>query len=93
MEIVRFGRREKGQVVARVRVEGGEDGQAEPEPRGGQVRAQQEHAQERRHQVREDVLHRVAVDGRHCDRRRPLVVFLVDQLVQVPVVQQPEHCV
>jgi hypothetical protein len=37
------------------------------------------------------VLDGVAVDGRHRDRRRPLVVLLVDQLVQVPVVQQPEE--
>jgi hypothetical protein len=39
VEVMRFWRREEGQVVAGVRVEGGEDGQAEPEPRGGQVRA------------------------------------------------------
>lgn len=80
---MRLRRREEGQMVARVGVERGQDGQGEPEPGRGHVRAHDQHAQERGQQVREDVFQRVAIDGGHGDGGRPLVVLLVDVLVQV----------
>ena len=38
------------------------------------------------------MLQRVAVDARQCNRGSPFVVFLVDVLVQVAVVQQSNKC-
>lgn len=71
-------------MEAGVGVQGGEDGDGEPEPRGGGVAPQQKGPQERREEVGEDVLHRVAVDGGDGDGGGPLVVALVDVLVEAP---------
>lgn len=50
------------------------------------MRTHYENSQERWHQIGEDVLDGVAVNGGHSDRCRPLVVLLVDVLVEVSAV-------
>lgn len=88
MKIVGLGTGKEGQMVARVGVEGGEDGQSEPQPGGGHMAAHEKDAQEGRQQIAEDVLNGMAIDGRHRNGGRPLVMLLVDVLVNVLVMQQ-----
>lgn len=84
-----LGRREEGEVEPGVCVERGEDGDGEPQPGRGCVRAEEQGAQEGREEVGEDVLHRVAVDGGDGDGGGPLVVALVDVLVEAAGVEEP----
>lgn len=50
--------------------------------------AHEKDAQEGRQQVAKDVLNGMAIDGRHRDGGRPLMMLLMDVLVDVLVVQQ-----
>lgn len=70
-------------MVAGVGVESGDDSDGEPQVGRGDVGADKEHTQERRQQVAEHVLHRVTVDGSHGHRGSPLMVPLVNVLVQL----------
>lgn len=88
MKIMGLGAGKEGQMVAGVGVEGGEDGQGEPEPGGGHVTAHEKDAHEGGQQVAEDVLDGMAIDRRDRDGGRPLVVLLVDVLVDVLVVEE-----
>ena len=89
MKVVSLGRGEERQVVSAVCVERRERRQGEPQPGGRHMRAQQYDAHERWYQVRAYVLERVAIDRGDRDWRRPLVMLLVDVLVEVAVVEQP----
>ena len=89
--VVGLGRREEGEVVARVGDAGGCQRQAKPEPGGADVRPHEEWAHDGGQQVREDVLHGVGVETDDANRGRPLVVLLVDVLVQARVVQHSER--
>jgi len=71
-----------------VAVQGLEDRVAEPEPDGDGVRAEQNCSHSHRHQVGENMLDGVAVDGHHCNRRSPLVVLLVNVFVQPFIVHK-----
>lgn len=93
MKVVCLGRREERQMVARVRVQGRQYGQREPQPGRGHVRAQQEHPEERWQQVAADVLQGMTVDGGDGHGRRPLVVLLVYVPVEVAIVEQPVRVV
>ena len=84
-----LGRGEEGEVVATVSHRGGHEGQGEPHPGGGQMGAQQQRPNSRWDQVGQNVLHGVGVDGHYADRGGPLVMALVDPLVEARVVQQP----
>lgn len=42
-----------------------------------------------RNQIRKNMLHWVAVDGRHCNGGSPFVVLFMDVLVNVFAVQEP----
>ena len=86
-----LGRREEGEVVARVGDAGGRQRQAKPEPGGADVGPHEEWAHDGGQQVREDVLHGVGVQADDADRGRPLMVLLVDVLVQARVVQHSER--
>ena len=55
-----------------------------------QVWSHDEWAHGYREQVADDVFYRVGVQGHDADGRRPLMVHLVDVLVQSGVMQQPE---
>lgn len=88
MEIVRLRTGEERQMVPGVGVQRRQNDQRKPQPGDRHVTAQHEDSQKRRHQVAENVLDRMAVDGGDGDRGRPLVVLLVDVLVDVSVVQK-----
>ena len=87
--VVRLGRHHERQVVAAVVVQRHHDDAAQPQPRRGQVRIQQDDADRRRQQVGHQVFQRVAVNGHERHRRRPLVVLLVDVLVDHRMVEHP----
>lgn len=89
MEVVSLGWGEEGPVVAGVGVESRDDGDGEPQVGSSDVGPDDEHSEERRQEVTEHVLHWVAVDGGHGHWRSPLVVSLVNVLVQLSPVQQP----
>lgn len=89
MEIVGLRAGKKGQMVARMGVEGAQNGQSEPEPRRGHVRPHNKYPQERGHQVGENVLNGVAIDGGHGDGCRPFMVLLVNVLVDMFAVEEP----
>lgn len=89
MVVVGLGRREEGQVVPAVGVDGAEVGEAAPQPDRGRVRAQEYRPEDDRSDVGDDVLHGVRVQGGHRDGALPLVVPLVEMLVQQAVVEQP----
>lgn len=93
MKVVGLGRREERQMIARVSVQGGQYGQAEPKPGRSHVRTEQEHPEEGWQQVGTYVFQGMTVDGRHGHRSRPLVVLLVDVLVEVSIVEQPVRVV
>jgi len=88
--VVELGRLDQRQVVARVRVDGVENGVGEPKPRRHRVRTENTRPQDHREHVGENVLDGVRVHGHDGDRRRPLVVLLVHVLVHKLVVQHPE---
>ena len=69
---------------------GVEDGHTVPQDGHGEVGPHDQRTGKDRHEVHEHVLQRVAVHGDYSDRCRPLVVCLVDVLVEEPVVAQPE---
>lgn len=87
--VVGLRRREEGQVVPGVGVDGAEVGEAAPEPEHGRVRAQEDRPDDDGGDVGDDVLEGVRVQGRHRDGALPLVVPLVEVLVQQAVVEQP----
>jgi len=88
VKVVCLGTGKERQVVAGVGIQRGQDGQGEPQPRGGHMAAHQKDAEEGRQKVAEDVLNGMAIDGRHRDGGRPFVMLLVYILVDVFVVQQ-----
>ena len=87
--VVGLGRGEEGEVVSTVSHSSGHEGQGEPHPGGGQVGAQQQRPNGWGNQVGQDVLHRVSVDGHDANGGSPLMVALVDVLVETRVVEQP----
>ena len=86
-----LGRRQEGEVVAAVGDAGRAEGEREPQPGGADVRAHDERAKHRRQDVGHDVLDRVRIDANDADRCRPLMVLLVDVLVEARVVQESAH--
>ena len=89
VEVVCLGRGEEWEVVAAVRVAGRHERETEPEPGSRDVRAKQQRAECGRNQVADHVFDRVCVHGSNPDRRRPLVVHLVNVFVQEAVMKQP----
>lgn len=89
MKIVSLWTGKEGQMIARVCIESGKNGQREPHPGGGHMTAHDEDAQEGRQQIAEDMFNGMTVDGRNGNGSRPLVVLLVDVLVDAFIVQQP----
>lgn len=83
---MRLGTGKERQMIAGVGVECWKDGQGEPQPRGGHMAAHEKDAQKGRQQVAKDVLNGMAIDGRHRDGGRPLMMLLMDVLVDVLVV-------
>lgn len=81
VKVVELGRDSEWQVVARVIAEGDGNCQNEPKTAGGDVWAQEERSEQDGEQVGQKVLHWVAVNGHHGDRRGPLVMLLMDVLV------------
>ena len=61
-----------------------------PQPGYSQVRASNDWSTQHRGQVHHIVLSRVAVDGDYTNRSCPLMVCLVNELVETRVVEQPE---
>ena len=78
-------------MVATVRDGGGDESEAEPEPGGSDVRAEQERAERGWDQVANDMFDGVRVHRTNSDGRRPLVMNFVDVLVQISVVKQPKN--
>ena len=66
----------------------GDESKNEEQQSGSKVRAHHEWSQDRRQHVTEDVLNRMCIDRRDADRRRPLVMHLVNATVQVRNVKQ-----
>jgi hypothetical protein len=91
VKVVGFGRREEGEMVTGVRVQGRQQRQSEPEPGRGDVGAHNEHPQEGGQKVGEEMLDRVAVDCGDGDGGGPFVVLLVDDLVEVAIVEESER--
>ena len=75
-------------MVAAVGNSGGHEGQGKPHPGSGQVGPQQQGTQGRWQQVGHHMLHRVGIDGHDANRSSPLVVALVDVLVDAGMVKQ-----
>ena len=87
--VVCLGGRHEGQVVATVSHRGVQDDQEVPQPDHGEVRPHDDWSHTDRHQVREEVLQRVGINGHDADRSGPLVMSLVDVFVQQRMVSQP----
>lgn len=77
-------------MVAAVRVDGGGLGQHNPHREGSDMRAHDQRAQHDGEGVGEDVLDGMGVDGYHADGRGPLMVLLVNVLVESGMVGQSE---
>ena len=88
VEIVRLGRRQEREVISAVWDGRRDERQDKEEQSGGKVRAHEQRAKYGRQHVAEHVLHGMCVDRRDTDRRRPLVVHLVDAAIQVRMVEQ-----
>ncbi len=76
-----------GQLIATVQVDTLEDNIADPKVGHQVVAAHHRRPQENRQQILPQVLHGMAVNGRQRHRRLPLVVHLVDVLVDGRVVK------
>ncbi len=80
-------------VIARVVVQRDKVHQHQPEADGAPVAAHHQRPQQHRHQIGQQVLRRVAVDGGDGDRSLPVVVHLVHVPVEAAPVQQPVQVV
>ena len=80
-------REHEGEVVSGVGGDGGDQGEAVPEPGRHQVAAQHQGTQRHGEQVRERVLQGVRVQGSEAQGRAPLVVDLVHGRVKGGAVQ------
>lgn len=80
-------------MVATVGDGSGDERDGEPHDRRCNVRPGEQRPGDRRHHVAEDVLNRVSVDRRYSDRRRPLVVHLVDVPVEEWMVEKSTDAV
>ena len=89
VEVVALWGGEEGEVVATVGHGGVEDGQAVPEEGHGEVGTHDQRSGTDGHEVDPQVLQRVAVDGDNSHGGRPLVMGLVDPLVEQSMVAQP----
>ena len=89
MEIMCFGRRQERKVISTVRDSRGDECQDKEEQRRGKVRAHKQRSEHRWQHVTEDMLHRMSIDGRHTNRRRPLMMHLVNATIQIWIVKQP----
>ena len=78
---------QEGEVVARVVDGGADDDQGEPQPRHGEVRAHEQRAPHYGSQVDHIVLQRVTVDGGDANWGGPLVVRLMNVLVETRMVE------
>ena len=81
--------REEGQVVSTVRNSSVKHSHRVPEPGHREVRAHEERTKPHRPNIRQDVLNRVGVDWDYPSRGGPLVVDLVDVLVELWMVKEP----
>ena len=79
----------EGQVVARVVEHGHNVDHEVVQPEDAQMGPHHQRANEDATQVAKDVLHGVCIRAGDADRGSPLVVGLVDMLVQAVVMQQP----
>ena len=82
-----FGGGEKGKVVAAVGVGGVQDGQKVPQPGNGQVGAHDQRTRKHWEEAGNVVLHWMGVHGSDSNRGRPLMVDLVEVLVETGVVE------
>ena len=80
---------QEGEVVASVRHCRGEDCQEVPQPDDREVRPHQDGTQSNGSQVDHIVLQRVTVDGGDANWGGPLVVRLMDVLVETRMVTKP----
>mmetsp|Transcript_8104 Transcript_8104/g.16208 ORF Transcript_8104/g.16208 Transcript_8104/m.16208 type:complete len:225 (-) Transcript_8104:215-889(-) len=87
VEVVELGGRKERKVVARVHLNSNEDGDEEPEPVTHNVRAHEPRPGHQGKKVGGDVLNRVSVYGHKADGGGPLVVLLVEVLVE----ERPVH--
>ena len=81
-------RGEEGQVVAAVVHQHVDSGQEDPQPDGGRVGAQQDGTHHDGHHVDKEVLHGMGVGSGDGDGTLPLMMLLVDVLVEEAVVAQ-----
>lgn len=87
MIVVKLGRRHEGNMITRVRIKRFERHQNDPEPRRKKVRSKQLRPDQNRQNIRHQMLKRMTISGRDGDRRRPLVMPFVPELVNAWVVE------
>lgn len=80
----------EGKVISTVGDGGRHDGQRKPHDRRGNVRSHEERSNNWRQKITNDMFDWMGVDGRHANRRRPFVVFLMNMAIEPRMVQQPE---
>lgn len=81
-------RRQEWEMVATVRDCSRHQSQSKPHPGCGDVRSQEDGPKDRRQQVTQNVLHRMGIDGCHSNRSSPLVVHLVNTLIEKRLMEQ-----
>lgn len=89
MEVMSLRWWEEWQMISTMGIKGAEDGEADPEPDSSNVWAKDQRAKEYRREVGTDVLQWVGIDSCDGNGALPLVVHLVEVLVEQPVVEQP----
>lgn len=75
-------------MVATVGDDGDDEDQRKPNGDGGQVGSHDDGTHHRRQHVGDHMLNRMCVEGDHTNGSCPLVVFLVDFLVEFWVVKE-----
>ena len=88
--VVGLGRRQEGEVVATVGDCGRKKRETEPERGRSDVRTHDQRTCSSGHHVRDDMLDGMCVDGANTNWCLPLVMDLVDMLVEERVVECPE---
>lgn len=74
-------------MIPRMSIAGGEQGQSIPKPCGAHMRAHNKRPHEGGHNVSYDMLQWMRVESKDTDRSSPLVMFLMDVLVQGRMMQ------
>lgn len=88
MEIVLLRTGQQRQMVPGMDMQRVGDGHREPQPRDGDVATGGPHAYPDRQKIADQVFQRMRIHGSDGDRSSPLVVLLVDEFVDSPMVQQ-----